>query len=60
LQNPAPPPPKPKRAAAYARVSSGKDAMLHSLAAQVSYYQDYIDRHPEWDFGGVFVEIIIT
>ena len=25
-----------KRVAAYARVSSGKDAMLHSLSAQVS------------------------
>ena len=29
------PPPKVKRVAAYARVSSAKDAMLHSLAAQV-------------------------
>ena len=28
--------PKKKRVAAYARVSSGKDAMLHSLSAQVS------------------------
>ena len=26
-----------KRVAAYARVSSGKDAMLHYLSAQVSY-----------------------
>ena len=36
-----PKPPKleqKKRVAAYARVSSGKDAMLHSLSAQVSYY----------------------
>ena len=30
--------PKPLRVAAYARVSSGKDAMLHSLAAQVDHY----------------------
>ena len=28
---------KRKRVAAYARVSTGKDAMRHSLAAQVSY-----------------------
>ena len=28
--------PKKKNVAAYCRVSSGKDAMLHSLAAQVS------------------------
>ena len=31
-----------KRVAAYARVSSGKDAMLHSLSAQVSHYSDLI------------------
>ena len=40
-----PKPPKleqKKRVAAYARVSSGKDAMLHSLSAQVSYYSDLI------------------
>ena len=40
-----PKPPKleqKKRVAAYARVSSGKDAMLHSLSAQVSYYSDFI------------------
>lgn len=30
--------------AAYARVSSGKDAMLHSLSAQVSYYSDLIQK----------------
>ena len=30
--------------AAYARVSSGKDAMLHSLSAQVSYYSNLIQR----------------
>ena len=34
--------PQLKRVAAYARVSSGKDAMLHSLAAQVSYYANMI------------------
>lgn len=31
-----------KNVAAYARVSSGKDAMLHSLSSQVSYYSKYI------------------
>ena len=31
-----------KRVAAYARVSSDKDAQLHSLSAQVSYYNSYI------------------
>ena len=56
IQNPAPPPPKPKRVAGYARVSSGKDAMLHSLSAQVSYYSDLIAKHPEWDYAGVFAD----
>ena len=34
--------PSVKRVAAYARVSTGKDAMLHSLSAQVSYYSSLI------------------
>ena len=34
--------PRRRRVAAYARVSSGKDAMLHSLSAQVSYYSEHI------------------
>lgn len=35
-------PVKRKRVAAYARVSSGKDAQLHSLSVQISYYNEYI------------------
>ena len=51
-------PPKPKllKVAAYARVSSGKDAMLHSLAAQVDYFQNLIRQHPGWEFCGVFAD----
>ena len=49
-----------KRVAAYARVSSGKDAMLHSLSAQVSYYSDLIGRTPGWEFAGVFSDEGIT
>ena len=52
-------PPRPKklkRVAAYARVSSGKDAMLHSLSAQISYYSDMIQRHSDWAFAGVFAD----
>ena len=48
--------PKLKRVAAYARVSSGKDAMLHSLAAQVEYYSNYIRRHPGWEYAGVYAD----
>ena len=49
-----------KRVAAYSRVSSGKDTMLHSLSAQVSYYSDYIQRHPGWLYCGVFSDEAMT
>ena len=49
-----------KRVAAYARVSSGKDAMLHSLAAQVSYYADLINNNPAWRYAGVYADEAIT
>jgi len=45
-----------KRVAAYARVSCGKDAMLHSLSAQVSHYSKFIQGHPEWIYAGVYVD----
>ena len=48
------------RVAAYSRVSTGKDAMLHSLTAQISYYSDYIQRHPGWLFCGVFSDEATT
>ena len=48
--------PRLKRVAAYARVSSGKDAMLHSLAAQVDYYSTYIRNHPGWEYVGVYAD----
>ena len=44
------------RVAAYARVSCGKDTMLHSLAAQIDYYREMIIRNPEWRFAGVFAD----
>jgi len=42
--------------AAYARVSSEKDTMLQSLAAQVSYYSDYIQQHSDWVYAGVYAD----
>ena len=49
-----------KRVAAYARVSMEKDAMLHSLAAQVSYYSERIQQNPEWEYAGVFADFGLT
>ena len=48
------------RVAAYARVSTGKDAMQHSLAAQVSYYSDLIQHHPGWRYAGVYADEAFT
>ena len=44
------------RVAAYARVSTGKDAMLHSLTAQIDYYKTKIRTNPAWIFAGVYVD----
>ena len=49
-----------KRVAAYSRVSSGKDAMLHSLSAQISYYSELIQHHPGWVYCGVFSDEAMT
>ena len=48
--------PNKKRVAAYCRVSVEKDAMLHSLANQVSYYQEYISSNPDWMFVGIYAD----
>lgn len=45
---------------AYARVSSGKDAMLHSLSAQVSYYSNLIQNHSGWLYCGVYSDEAMT
>ncbi|MGI6167035.1 MAG: recombinase family protein [Eubacteriales bacterium] len=50
------PVPRLKRVAAYARVSSSKDAMLHSLSAQVSAYSEMIQKHPGWQYVGVYAD----
>lgn len=52
--------PKLTKVAAYARVSSGKDAMLHSLSAQVSYYSDLIQNHKGWQYMGVYADEALT
>lgn len=45
-----------KRVAAYARVSDGKDTMIHSLSAQVSYYSEMIQKTPGWKYVGVYAD----
>lgn len=52
--------PKLTKVAAYARVSSGKETMLHSLSAQVSFYKDLIQEHPGWEFCGMYADEAMT
>ena len=52
--------PRLERVAAYCRVSSGKDAMLHSLSAQVSHYSEFIQRRPGWAYAGVYADEAMT
>lgn len=60
VEFPAPRPFQVTRVAAYARVSSGKDAMLHSLSAQVAYYSGLIQKHPGWLYCGVYADEALT
>ena len=52
-------PAKPKedkliRVAAYARVSSDKDAAFHSLEAQRTYYENYIKQNSRWQLVDIY------
>ena len=49
-----------KKVCAYARVSSGKDEMLHSLSAQISYYSKYIQSRGDWLYVGVYADSAVT
>ena len=47
---------KRKRVAAYARVSIEKGRTIHSLSAQVSFYNSFIQNNDEWEFAGVYAD----
>lgn len=51
---------KLKKVAGYARVSSGKDEMLHTLSAQVSHYSKFIQEHNDWEYAGVYADEALT
>jgi len=48
--------PSKKRVAAYARISVERGRTLDSLSAQVSYYSDYIQKQPGWEYIGVYAD----
>ena len=55
-----PTPMQKKKVAAYARVSKDTEQLMHSLSAQVSYYNDLIQRTPDWEYAGVYVDAGLT
>ena len=40
----------------YARVSTDKDEQLHSLKSQISFFNDYISKVPNWSFIGSYID----
>ncbi len=40
----------------YARVSTDKDEQLHSLSNQISFFNDYISKVPNWEFKGSYID----
>ena len=49
-----------KRVCAYARVSTSKEAMVHSLAAQVDHYSTLIRANRAWEYAGVYADEALT
>ena len=48
------------RVAAYCRVSTGKETMMHSLSVQISKYSVQIQNHPGWEYAGVYADAAFT
>ena len=49
-----------RKVAGYARVSTDHDEQLTSYEAQVDYYTNYINKHDDWEFAGIYTDEGIT
>ena len=47
-----------RRVAAYARVSTDSDEQYTSYEAQVDYFTNFIQARYDWDFVGVYTEML--
>lgn len=45
-----------KRVCAYARVSTDKDDQANSYESQCRYFTEYIRRHSDWEFAGIYAD----
>ena len=48
--------PTRRKVAAYARVSNDFEEQLTSYEAQISYYTNYIQRNPDWEFVRIYTD----
>lgn len=44
----------------YARVLKDTERLMHSVSAQVSYYNSLIQSNPEWEYAGVYADSSIS
>ena len=51
---------EPTRLAAYCRVSSDSADQLHSFAAQIRYYSDYVKKHSEYRLVDIYADEGLT
>ncbi len=49
-----------RRVAIYARVSTEHEAQISALENQVQYYDELLQRHPEWELVGRYIDEGIT
>ena len=42
--------------AAYCRVSTDKEDQANSFEAQQRYFREYIQRQPDWELQGIYIE----
>jgi site-specific DNA recombinase len=45
-----------KKVAAYCRVSSESEEQLHSVKAQIDYYQEYISSNEDYEYVGIYAD----
>ena len=60
VETPAPKAMTRKKVAAYARVSKNTERTMHSMSAQISYYNSLIQKNSEWEFAGIYSDEAIT
>lgn len=47
---------KKLRVAAYCRVSTDEENQISSYELQIHYYQEYIERNPDWELAGIYAD----